>query len=88
MFKPFVLFFDHEVLQFINHQYKFNQGYATWVEFLQAYNFTIKHKAGVHNVVADALSRKYSSLTSLRIKVVGFDILRDMYKDDVEFGKF
>ena len=62
--------------------------HATWVEFLQAYNFTIKHKASVHNVVANALSRKYLTLISLRIKVVGFDILRDMYKDDVEFGKF
>ena len=82
------MFSNHDALQFINHQHKLNRRHATWVEFLQAYNFTIKHKVGVHNVMADALSRKYSTLTSLRIKVVGFDILRDMYKDDVEFGKF
>ena len=45
--KPFVLFSDHEALKFINHQYKLNRRHATWVEFLQVYNFTIKHKASV-----------------------------------------
>ena len=39
-------------------------------------------------MVVDALSRKHSALTSLRIKVVGFDVLRDMYKEDAEFRKF
>ena len=47
----------YKPLKFINHQHKLNKRHATWVEFLQAYNFTIKHKASVHNVVVDALSR-------------------------------
>ena len=33
--------------KFINHLHKLNRRHATWVEFLQVYNFTIKHKAGV-----------------------------------------
>ena len=45
--KPFVLYFDYEALKFINHQYKMSRRHATWVEFFQAYNFTIKHKAWV-----------------------------------------
>ena len=53
LYKPFVLFSYHEALKFINHQHKLNRRHATWVEFLQAYNFTIRHKASVHNIVAD-----------------------------------
>ena len=70
LYKPFVLFSDHEALKFINHQHKLNRRHATWVEFLQAYNFTIKHKAGVHNVVADALSRRHALVTSMQVQVV------------------
>ena len=68
LYKPFVLFSDHEALKFINHQHKLNRRHATWVEFLQVYNFTIKHKAGVHNVVADALSRRHALVTSMQVK--------------------
>ena len=72
LFKPFVLYLDHEALKFINHQHKLNCRHATWVEFLQAYNFTIKHKASVQNVVVDAFSRKYSILTSVSVKIMSF----------------
>ena len=74
LFKPFVLYLDHEALRFINHQHKLNCRHATWVEFLQAYNFTIKHKARIQNVVPNALSRKYSVLTSVSVKIVGFEV--------------
>ena len=85
--KPFVLFSDHEALKFINHQHKLNQRHATWVEFLQAYNFTINHKADVHNVVVDALSRKHALVTSMQIQVVGFDVLKELYEEDADFGE-
>ena len=64
LFKPFVLYSDHKALKFINHQHNLNCRHTTWVEFLQTYSFTIKHRVGVQNVVADALSRNYSILTS------------------------
>ena len=57
------------------------------MEFLQAYNFTIKHKAGVHNVVADALSRKHALLTSMQVKVVGFEKVKELYEKDAHFGE-
>ena len=34
LYKPFVLFSDHEALKFINHQHKLNKRHATWVQFL------------------------------------------------------
>ena len=87
LYKPFVLFSYHEALKFINHQHKLNRRHATWVEFLQAYNFTIKHKAGVHNVVADALSRRHALVTSMQVQVVGFDVLKELYEEDADFGE-
>ncbi|KAK9227018.1 hypothetical protein WN943_012067 [Citrus x changshan-huyou] len=57
--RPFILFSDHEALKFINSQQKLSRKHVGWVEFLQAYNFTIKHKSGAQNIVADALSRKH-----------------------------
>ena len=57
-----------------------------WVEFLQAYSFTIKHKASVQNVVANALSQKHALLTSLHVKIIGFDIVKELYCDDDDFG--
>ena len=74
-------------MQFSNHQYKLNRRHAIWVEFLQAYNFIIKHKAGVHNVVLDALSRKHALLTSMQFKVVGFEMVNELYEKDADFGE-
>ena len=55
-----------------------NRRHATWVEFLQAYNFTIKYKAGLQNVVADALSRKHSLLSSIEVRVIEFETFKDV----------
>ena len=82
-----MLFSNHESLKFINHQHKLNRRHATWVEFLQAYNFIIKHKAGVHNVVTNALSRKHALVTSMQVQVVGFDVLKELYEEDADFGE-
>jgi hypothetical protein len=45
----------------------------------------IKHISGTPNKVADALSRKCLLLQEFRVKTLGFDNLRDMYRDDPDF---
>nr|GEY01134.1 putative reverse transcriptase domain-containing protein [Tanacetum cinerariifolium] len=59
LYAKFVLFSDHEALKYINGQHKLSPRHSKWEEFLQAYSFTIRHKAGSANVVADALSRRH-----------------------------
>eukprot|EP00253_Pinus_taeda_P018981 PITA_18981 len=55
----FVLFSDNSALQYVMQQHKLNHKHAKWVEYLQSFNFVLKHISGQANKVADALSRKY-----------------------------
>ncbi|GJT66612.1 RNA-directed DNA polymerase [Tanacetum coccineum] len=81
----FVLFSDHEALKFINGQHKLKPRHAKWVEFIQAFSFVIRHKVGSNNQVADALSRRHSLITTMQIRVQGFDSFRGLYCDDPDF---
>ncbi|GJV31020.1 RNA-directed DNA polymerase [Tanacetum coccineum] len=84
--KEFILHSDHEALKYIQGQHKLQPRHAKWVEFLQVFNFTIKHKSGRLNKGADALSRKYSLLNHLQPKFTGFELLKQEYPSDPDFG--
>jgi hypothetical protein len=86
--KEFILYSDHEALKHLNSQQKINRRHAAWSEFLQPYPFLLKHKAGIQNVVADALSRRHTLLSTLQVKVIGFETVKELYKDDPDFQKF
>jgi hypothetical protein len=45
----------------------------------------IKHISGTANKVVDALRRKCLLLQEFKVKMLGFDDLREMYADDPEF---
>ncbi|GKD29504.1 putative nucleotidyltransferase, ribonuclease H [Tanacetum coccineum] len=60
--------------------------HARWVSYLQQFPFTLKHKAGHQNHVADALSRRATLLVTLTHKVTGFEVFRDLYANDENFG--
>ena len=62
-----------------------NQKHAKWVEYLQSFNFVLKHISGQANKVADALSRKNILVQESQIEVVGFDFLKELYKTDLDF---
>nr|GEW47875.1 hypothetical protein [Tanacetum cinerariifolium] len=56
--------------------------HAKWVDYLQAFNFTIQHKSGKLIKGVDALSRKYALVNSLRPRVVGLELLPQNYPSD------
>jgi hypothetical protein len=83
--KEFILYSDNHALQFVTKQEKLNQKHAKWVEFMQNFNFVIKHISGTTNKVVDALSKKCLILQEFRVNTLGFDSLKDMYRDDSDF---
>jgi len=54
--QEFVLYSDYEALKYLNSQKRLSARHSKWVKFLQEYTFVLKHKTGVENKVASALS--------------------------------
>ena len=82
----FILHSDHEALKYIQGQHKLNSRHAKWVEFLQSFHFTIKHKSGKLNQGADALSRRHLLLFQLDAIILGFEHLKSLYAEDEDLG--
>ena len=83
--QEFVLYSDHEALRYFNSQKKLDHRPSHWVEYLQAYSFVLKHKSGIENKDADALSRQVTLLSVMSFKVTGFERLKEEYKSCLEF---
>jgi hypothetical protein len=62
-----------------------NQKHAKWVEFMQNFTFVTKHIFGTANKVVDTLSRKCFLMQEFSVKTLGFDNLKEMYRDDLDF---
>ena len=45
----------------------------------------IKYKQGNENAIVDALSWRYALLTTLQSKLLGFELIKDLYENDAEF---
>jgi len=85
--QEFVLYFDHEALCYLNSQKKLNHKHGHWVEYLQEYSFILKHKSGIENKAADALSCRVTLLSVMSVEVVGFERLKEEYESCSEFGE-
>ena len=84
--KEFVIHTDHESLKHLKRQHKLSRRHAKWVEFIETFPYVIKYKQGKENVVADALSRRYALLSTLDVKLLGFEYIKDLYAMDSDFG--
>lgn len=85
--KEFVIHIVHESLKHLKGQDKLNRRHAKWVEFIESFPYVIRYKSGKENIVADALSKRYSLLSTLSSKLMGFEFLKEIYKNDGDFGK-
>ena len=68
-------------------QDKLNKRHVKWVEFIETFPYLIKYKQGKENVVTDALSRRYALLNSLSTLLLGFELVKEMYLHDDDFGE-
>ncbi|XP_071939944.1 uncharacterized protein [Coffea arabica] len=84
--REFVIKTDHESLKHLKGQQKFSKRYARWVAFIDSFPYVIKYKTDKSNVVADTLSRRHTLLTVLDTKLLGFKLMKELYKDDMDFS--
>ena len=81
------MYTNHKTLQYLGSQHNLNQRHMKWVEYLQSFTFVTKHKSGVTNRVVDALSGRHSLLTEMKVDVLGFDEMKELYDIGPNFSK-
>jgi transposase InsO family protein len=72
-------------LKHIRGQAKLNKCHAKWVELIETFPYIIKHKKRNENIIADALSRRYTMLSQLDHKIFGLESIKELYATDVDF---
>lgn len=70
---------DHEALRYLNSQKKKSLAIG------MHYTFSLRHKAGLQNKVADALSRRVYLLNTISNTVVGLEVVKTQYNEDPYF---
>ncbi|KAJ9557269.1 hypothetical protein OSB04_011883 [Centaurea solstitialis] len=84
--KEFVIHTDHESLKYLKGQRSLHKRHAKWVSFIETFPYVLSYKRGKDNIVADALSRRYTLLTTLTSKFMGFEFIKELYASDNDFG--
>jgi hypothetical protein len=72
-------------LKHIRGQTKLNKRHASWVEFIETFPYIVKHKKGKDNVIANALSRRYTMLSQLDHKIFCSESITELYAIDFDF---
>lgn len=85
--REFILFTNHDSLKYLNSQNRLNTKHARWFDYLQQYDFTIKHKVDKENKVTDVLSRQLYLLTIYSVNVTRSEALKGLYATNSKFQK-
>ncbi|XP_021975042.1 uncharacterized protein LOC110870148 [Helianthus annuus] len=78
--------YNHDSLRHIRTQDKVAHKHGRWLAFLEKFTFLVKHKTGVSNRVADALSRRSNLLVSMKVDVPGLEVIREQLAIDPYFS--
>ena len=73
----YIEFRSYEALRYLNSQKKLSHRHAKWVAFLQEYTFSLRHKAGLQNKVADPLSWRVYLMHSISNRLVGLEVIKE-----------
>lgn len=76
--KVCIIYSDYEAIKHLNSKKMFDRRHGRWSKFIQGYHYVIKYKAGMENLNADALSQQSHLLTTLAVKVVGLNLLKEI----------
>jgi hypothetical protein len=87
MGKETVIHTDHQPLQYLHSQTKLQQSrHYRWMGFLQQFHLVIRYKKGIHNKVADMLSRPIiNASTILKHNSVLHESYIEQYAQDMDF---
>jgi len=87
MGKETVIHTDHQPLQYLRSQNKLQQSrYYRWMGFLQQFHLFIRYRKGIHNKVADMLSRPIiNASTILKHNFVLHESYIEQYAQDMDF---
>jgi hypothetical protein len=83
--KEFVIHSNHESLKYLKGQATLNKRHAKWTEVIESFPYIIKHKKWKDNVIADALSRRYTMMSQLSHKIFGLETIKGLYATDLDF---
>ncbi|KAM2088669.1 hypothetical protein ACFX1T_032717 [Malus domestica] len=82
----FVLYSDHQALKYLHSQRTISSRHVKWSEYLQIFTFVLRHRPGIDNKAADALSRVATILHTMTVEVTGFDRIKAEYSSCPDFG--
>jgi hypothetical protein len=72
-------------LKYLKGQANLNKRHAKWIEFIESFPYIIKHKKRKDNVIAYALSRRYTMLSQLSHKIFSLETIKGLYATDLDF---
>ena len=88
--QKFMVITDHQSLKFFSRQKHLSGRQARWVEYLSRFDFEVVYVKGQYNIVADCLSRYYSSdlpgETHADHNYVSADLRLDPDRDNLPYG--